>query len=61
MKAVKKHTNYKWKLLYIKRWLKVPFEKSSGELVTREIGVPQGGLISPYLLIFLCAIHLIGG
>ncbi|MDW8803201.1 group II intron reverse transcriptase/maturase [Clostridium sp. A1-XYC3] len=49
MKAVRKHTNCKWELLYIERWLKVPFEKSNGEAVARETGVPQGGVISPVL------------
>jgi len=49
MKAVMKHTNCKWELLYIKRWLKVSFQKSGGEIVIRKAGVPQGGVISPVL------------
>ena len=49
MKAVMKHTNCKWELLYIERWLKVPFQNINGETVSREIGVPQGGVISPVL------------
>lgn len=49
MRAVRKHTDCKWELLYIERWLKAPFEKSSGEIVARENGTPQGGVISPVL------------
>jgi RNA-directed DNA polymerase len=49
MKAVKKHTNCKWELLYIKRWLTAPFQKANGQIVSRETGVPQGGVISPVL------------
>lgn len=49
VKAVVKHTKCKWSLLYIKRWLKVPFQKSNGEIIHRESGVPQGGVISPVL------------
>ncbi|KAB2950686.1 group II intron reverse transcriptase/maturase [Heliorestis acidaminivorans] len=49
MKAVTKHTDCKWELLYIKRWLTAPFEKKNGEIVPRNSGVPQGGVISPVL------------
>jgi RNA-directed DNA polymerase len=44
MKAVRKHTDCKWELLYIKRWLSAPFQKSNGEIVNRNVGTPQGGL-----------------
>ena len=33
MKAVEKHINIKWILLYIKRWLTVPYQRSDGEIV----------------------------
>lgn len=36
-------------LLYIQRWLKVPFEKPNGEIQIRKTSVPQGGVISPVL------------
>jgi RNA-directed DNA polymerase len=42
MKAVGKHTDCKWMLLYIERWLKVPFQMPNGELVERTAGTPQG-------------------
>ncbi len=49
MKAVRKHTESKWALLYIERWLKVPFQKEDGTLEERTKGTPQGGVISPLL------------
>jgi RNA-directed DNA polymerase len=47
--AVKKHTNSKWMLLYIERWLKAPAQMEDGSLIEREQGTPQGGVISPLL------------
>ncbi len=49
MRAVKKHTDCKWILLYIERWLKAPFQKVDGTLIERNQGTPQGGVISPVL------------
>lgn len=49
MKAVKHHTDCKWLILYIERWLKAPFQLKNGELVERSSGTPQGGVISPLL------------
>ncbi|MGH0004376.1 group II intron reverse transcriptase/maturase [Pseudovibrio ascidiaceicola] len=49
MKAVKKHTQNKWVLLYIERWLKAPFVHPDGTTESRNIGTPQGGVISPLL------------
>ena len=49
MRAVKKHTDYKWIVLYIERWLKAPAQLEDGTLVKREKGTPQGGVISPLL------------
>jgi len=47
--AVKKHTDSKWVLLYIERWLKAPAQLRGGRLIKREKGTPQGGVISPVL------------
>ena len=47
--AVRKHTESKWILLYIERWLKAPAELEDGSLIEREKGTPQGGVISPML------------
>lgn len=49
MKAVRKHTDSKWELLYIERWIKAPLEIPDGKKISRNAGVPQGGVISPVL------------
>jgi RNA-directed DNA polymerase len=49
MRALQKHTENKWVLLYIERWLKAPMQTSNGILVIRDKGTPQGGVISPLL------------
>jgi len=49
MKAVKKHTDCKWHLLYIERWLKAPVLQSDGMLKEKVRGTPQGSVISPLL------------
>jgi len=48
MRAVRKHTNCKWIILYLERWLKAPFKDKDG-LIERKAGTPQGGVISPVL------------
>jgi RNA-directed DNA polymerase len=49
MRAVRRHTDCRWMLLYIERWLKAPAQQPDGALVQREKGTPQGGVISPLL------------
>jgi len=49
MKAVEKHTDNRWHLLYIERWLKAEVQLEDGTKVARTKGVPQGGVISPVL------------
>jgi RNA-directed DNA polymerase len=49
MKAVERHVQEKWILLYIKRWLKVPYATQNGERIERNMGVPQGSVIGPVL------------
>ena len=46
MKAVERHTDARWVLLYVQRWLKAPMRQAGGTLVSRERGTPQGGLCS---------------
>jgi RNA-directed DNA polymerase len=48
MKAVRHHTDEKWVILYIDRWLKAPLQTADG-LQERSKGVPQGGVISPLI------------
>lgn len=47
--AVRKHTQSRWIILYIERWLKTPFQTKDGRLIERNSGTPQGGVISPVL------------
>lgn len=49
LKAVKKHTDNPWVIIYIERWLKAPMQMSDGTLIDRTKGTPQGGVISPVL------------
>lgn len=49
MKAVKKHTDNKWIILYLERWLKAPMQMPDGSLKERNRGVPQGSCIGPVL------------
>lgn len=49
LKAVRKHTECAWVLLYIERWLKAPVQLEDGTLEPREKGSPQGSVVSPLL------------
>jgi RNA-directed DNA polymerase len=42
LKAVAHHTDQKWIVLYVERWLKAPMQKPDGTLVPRVKGMPQG-------------------
>ena len=47
MRAVRKHTDCRWLLLYIERWLKAPAQLEDGSLVSRDKGSPQGSVMTP--------------
>lgn len=49
MRAVRHHTDLKWILLYVQRWLEAPMQREDGSLVARDRGSPQGSAISPLL------------
>lgn len=49
MKAVRKHVQDEWALLYIERWLTAPMQSKDGAITARDRGTPQGGVISPVL------------
>jgi RNA-directed DNA polymerase len=49
LKAVAAHTDQRWILLYVERWLKAPLQLADGSLVERDRGTPQGSAISPLL------------
>ena len=49
MKAVRKHTDSKWVILYVERALTAPIRMPDGTIKERTSGVPQGGVLSPVL------------
>ncbi len=49
IKAVAHHTDQRWILLYVTRWLQAPIQQRDGTLVARDRGTPQGSAISPLL------------
>ncbi len=49
MKAVRRHTDCKWVLLYLQRWLEAPVRMPDGTLAERERGTPQGTVVSQVL------------
>lgn len=49
LRALRKHCQTPWILLYIRRWLKAPMEDEDGRLGARTKGTPQGGVVSPLL------------
>jgi RNA-directed DNA polymerase len=49
MKAVEKHAEEKWVILYVKRWLECPVLTKEGNLLYRCKGTAQGASISPLL------------
>jgi RNA-directed DNA polymerase len=49
LRALRKHCQTPWVLLYIERWLKAPMEREDGKPVARNRGTPQGGVVSPLL------------
>lgn len=49
LRALRKHCQIPWVLLYITRWLRAPMAGEDGKLVERTRGTPQGGVVSPLL------------
>lgn len=49
MKLLRQHTQEKWVLMYVERWLKAGVEQEDGSIAARTKGTPQGGVISPLL------------
>lgn len=48
-KAVEAHTDQRWVVLYVTRWLQAPIQTRDGDLVARDRGTPQGSPVSPVL------------
>ena len=49
MKAVRRHTDCAWVLLYVERWLKALVQMPDGSTTLPDKGTPQGGVVSPIL------------
>lgn len=49
IKAVQKHAPNRWVVFYVEQWLKAPVQGVDGVVQQRNIGTPQGGVISPLL------------
>ncbi len=49
LKAINKHTDCPWVILYLKRWLTAPFQNVDGEITERTLGTPQGSIVGPIL------------
>jgi group II intron reverse transcriptase/maturase len=49
VKAVEVHTDARWVVLYVKRWLQAPLALPDGTLQKRDRGTPQGSAVSPVL------------
>ena len=49
LRSVAAHTDLRWILLYVQRWLKAPLQREDGTLKARDRGSPQGSAISPVL------------
>ncbi len=49
LEAVAAHTEERWVLLYVERWLKAPLQHEDGSLIERDRGTPQGSAITPLL------------
>ena len=61
MRAVRRHTDCPWVLLYVERWLQAPVLMPDGTLVCREKGTPQGAVVSPSLRISFSTMRSITG
>jgi RNA-directed DNA polymerase len=49
LRALRRHTDCAWVLLYVERWLKAPIQREDGTLESRSVGTAQGSGISPTL------------
>lgn len=49
MQLLQNHTEEKWVMMYIERWLKAGVEQEDRSIAARTKGTPQGGVISPLL------------
>lgn len=46
LQDIKKHTDCKWVILHVERWMKALIQQADGSKVVRDKGVQQGGSVS---------------
>jgi RNA-directed DNA polymerase len=61
LKAVQRHTDAQWVLLYVARWLKAPMRQTDGTLAARDRGTPQGSAVSRSWRTCICITRSICG
>ncbi len=49
LRALRKHVECEWAMLYIGRWLTAPLQLADATRVERTRGTPQGGVVSPVM------------
>jgi RNA-directed DNA polymerase len=49
LNVVRKHAPNPWITLYVERWIRARIQESNGEISERNVGTPQGGVVSPLL------------
>jgi group II intron reverse transcriptase/maturase len=49
VKSVERHTDARWVVLYVRRWLQAPLALPDGTVQQRDRGTPQGSAVSPVL------------
>src|SRR5487761_1875670 len=49
VRAVEAHTDARWVVLYVKRWLAAGLRLPGGSVAERDQGTPQGSSVSPVL------------
>lgn len=61
LELMQQHTQEKWVVMYVERWLKAGVEQKDGSITARTKGTPQGGVISPLLANIYLIMPLISG
>jgi RNA-directed DNA polymerase len=47
--CVAAHTEARWVVLYVRRWLAAGLQMPDGSVAERDLGTPQGSAVSPVL------------
>ena len=58
MKTVKKHTENRWLILYIERWINAPIQLETGTIVNRTKGCPSRRGYQPSIIESIFALYI---